>query len=105
MLYEVITKVVEAVPSISYVHRGLERLIEQRDYIDFTHVADRICGLCSFMHSLGYCQAVEEIMAVEVPERALYLRTVWAELSRIHSHLFWLGVAADAFGFESLFIV
>jgi len=97
-------KVIDAIPSISYVHRGLERLIETRDYLDFVHVADRICGLCSFMHSLGYCQAVEEIMAIEVPERALYLRTIWAELSRIHSHVFWLGVAADAFGFESLFM-
>ena len=97
-------KVVDAIPSISYVHRGLERLIENRDYLDFVHVADRICGLCSFMHSLGYCQAVEEIMGIEVPERALYLRTIWAELSRIHSHVFWLGVAADAFGFESLFM-
>ncbi len=74
------------------------------DFIDFVHVADRICGLCSFMHSLGYCQAVEEIMGIEVPERALYLRTIWAELSRVHSHIFWLGVAADAFGFESLFM-
>ncbi|HEY7746597.1 MAG TPA: nickel-dependent hydrogenase large subunit [Desulfuromonadales bacterium] len=97
-------KVIDAIPSISYVHRGLERLIENRDFIDFVHVADRICGLCSFMHSLGYCQAVEEIMAIEVPQRALYLRTIWAELSRIHSHVFWLGVAADAFGFESLFM-
>ena len=97
-------KVIDAIPSISYVHRGLERLVEKRDFIDFAHVADRICGLCSFMHSLGYCQAVEEIMAIEVPERALYLRTIWAELSRIHSHIFWLGVAADAFGFESLFM-
>ena len=97
-------KIVDAIPSISYVHRGLERLIEKRDFIDFVHVADRICGLCSFMHSLGYCQAVEEIMGIEVPERALYLRTIWAELSRIHSHIFWLGVAADAFGFESLFM-
>lgn len=97
-------KVVDAVPSISYVHRGLERLVENRDFIDFVHVADRICGLCSFMHSLGYCQAVEEIMTIEVPQRALYLRTIWAELSRIHSHIFWLGVAADAFGFESLFM-
>ena len=97
-------KVVDAIPSISYVHRGLERLIEKRDYLDFVHVADRICGLCSFMHSLGYCQAVEAIMGIEVPERALYLRTIWAELSRIHSHIFWLGVAADAFGFESLFM-
>ena len=97
-------KVIDAIPSISYVHRGLERLIEHRDFIDFSHVADRICGLCSFMHGLGYCQAVEEIMGIEVPERALYLRSVWAELSRIHSHIFWLGVAADAFGFESLFM-
>jgi len=97
-------KIIDAIPSISYVHRGLERLVEKRDYIDFVHIADRICGLCSFMHSLGYCQAVEQVMAVEVPERALYLRTIWAELSRIHSHIFWLGVAADAFGFESLFM-
>jgi len=97
-------KIIDAIPSISYVHRGLERLIETRDFLDFVHVADRICGLCSFMHSLGYCQAVEEIMGVEVPERALYLRSIWAELSRIHSHIFWLGVAADAFGFESLFM-
>ena len=97
-------KIIDAVPSISYVHRGLERLIENRDFIDFVQVADRICGLCSFMHSLGYCQAVEEIMGIEVPERALYLRTIWAELSRCHSHIFWLGLAADAFGFESLFM-
>lgn len=97
-------KVIDAIPSISYVHRGLERLVEKRDFIDFAHVADRICGLCSFMHSLGYCQAVEEIMGIEVPARARYLRTIWAELSRIHSHIFWLGVAADAFGFESLFM-
>jgi len=97
-------KIIDAIPSISYVHRGLERLVEKRDYVDFVQIADRICGLCSFMHSLGYCQAVEQVMAVEVPERALYLRTIWAELSRIHSHIFWLGVAADAFGFESLFM-
>ena len=107
ILFDLVTedeRVIDAIPSISYVHRGLERLVEKRDFIDFAHVADRICGLCSFMHSLGYCQAVEEIMGIEVPQRALYLRTIWAELSRIHSHIFWLGVAADAFGFESLFM-
>jgi ech hydrogenase subunit E len=97
-------RVVDAIPSISYVHRGLERLIEKRDFIDFVHVADRICGLCSFMHCMGYCQAVEQIMGIEVPQRAVYLRTIWAELSRVHSHIFWLGVAADAFGYESLFM-
>lgn len=97
-------KVVDAVPAISFVHRGLERLVEKRDFIDYIHVADRICGLCSFMHCMGYCQAVEEIMNIEVPERALYLRTIWAELARVHSHIFWMGLAADAFGFESLFM-
>src|SRR3974377_2589017 len=97
-------KIVDASPSISYVHRGLERLIETRDFIDFVHVADRICGLCSFMHSLGYCKAFETIMGIEVPERALYLRTIWAELARVHSHIFWFGVAAGAFGFGGLFL-
>ncbi|MEN6616519.1 MAG: nickel-dependent hydrogenase large subunit [Syntrophorhabdus sp.] len=97
-------KVIDAIPSIGYVHRGLERLVEKRDFVDFIHVADRICGLCSFMHCLGYCQAVEQIMNLDVPERALYLRSIWAELSRVHSHIFWLGVAADAFGFESVFM-
>ncbi len=86
------------------MHRGLEKLVEKKDYQDFVYVAERICGICSFMHGMTYCQAVEEIMGVVVPERALYLRTVWAELSRIHSHLMWLGLAADAFGFESLFM-
>ena len=97
-------KIVDAIPSISYVHRGLEKLVEKRDFVDYVHIADRICGLCSFMHSMGYCQAVEEIMGLEVPERCTYLRVIWAELGRLHSHIFWLGVAADAFGFESLFM-
>lgn len=97
-------KVVDAVPSISYVHRGLERLVEKRDFHDYVHVADRICGLCSIQHAMGYCQAVEAVMTVEVPPRALFLRTIWAELGRLHSHIFWLGIAADAFGYESLFM-
>ncbi len=97
-------KVIEAIPSIGFVHRGLEKLVEKRDYIDYVYVAERICGICSFMHGMGYCQSIEEIMKVEVPERANYLRVIWSELSRIHSHLLWLGLLADAFGFESLFM-
>jgi ech hydrogenase subunit E len=67
------------------------------------HVAERICGICSFIHGQGYCQAVEQLLGVEVSPRAAYLRTMWAEISRIQSHLLWLGLSADAFGFESLF--
>ena len=96
--------VVGAIPSIGYVHRGLEKLVEKRDFKQYSYIAERICGICSCGHGLGYCMAVEEIMGIEVPERAEYLRTIWVEMSRIHSHLLWLGLLADAMGFESLFM-
>ncbi len=97
-------KVVDAVPQIGYIHRGLEMLVEKRDYLDYVHVAERVCGICSFMHGMGYSEAVEAMMGVVVPDRARWLRTFWCELERAHSHLMWIGLAADAFGFESLFM-
>lgn len=97
-------KVVQALPSIGFIHRGLEKLAETKDYIDFVYVAERICGICSFIHGQTYCQAIETIMNIPVPPRALYLRTVWGEFSRIHSHLLWLGLMADGMGFENLFM-
>lgn len=97
-------KVVEAIPSIGYVHRGLEKLVEKKDFNEFTYIVERTCGICSFMHGMGYCESVEHIMNVEIPERAKYLRTIWCEMSRLHSHMLWLGLLADAFGFESLFM-
>ena len=96
--------VIEAVPSIGYVHRGLESLVTKKDFNEMVYVTERICGICSFMHGMGYCNALEAIMQVEVPRRAEYLRTIWCEMSRLHSHLLWLGLLADAFGFESLFM-
>ena len=97
-------KVVEAIPTIGFVHRGLEKLVEKIDYTQYVYVAERICGICSFIHGMGYCQAIEKVMEIEIPERSEYLRTMWAELSRIHSHLLWLGLLSDGFGFESLFM-
>ncbi len=82
-------KVIEAVPSIGYIHRGLELLAPKKEFTDYVYVAERICGICSFMHGMGFCQAVEDVMKVEIPDRAAYLRVYWAELSRIHSHLLW----------------
>ncbi|MBQ8525491.1 MAG: nickel-dependent hydrogenase large subunit [Clostridia bacterium] len=96
-------KVIEAIPSIGFVHRGLESLISKRDFNDYLYVIERTCGICSFMHGMGYCEAVERIFDVEIPDRAKYLRTIWCEMSRLHSHLLWLGLLADAFGFEALF--
>ena len=97
-------KVLEAIPQIGFVHRGLEKLVETRDYNQFIFIAERICGICAFGHSMGYAETVESLMGVEIPRRAEYLRVIWHELSRVHSHILWLGLAADAFGFESLFM-
>jgi len=97
-------KVVEAIPSFGFIHRGLEKLAEKKDFTEFTFVAERICGICSYIHGMGYCQCVEQVLGLEIPPRAKMLRTIWSELSRIHSHMMWLGLAADAFGFENLFM-
>lgn len=97
-------KVVEAIPSIGFIHRGLEKLVEKNEYPEMVYVIERICGICSFGHGWGYCKTVEGNMGIEIPERAEFLRTIWHELSRIHSHLLWLGLLADGFGFESLFM-
>ncbi|WP_292731729.1 nickel-dependent hydrogenase large subunit [Methanoculleus sp.] len=96
--------VVDVVPSIGYIHRGLEQLVQKREFTEYVYVAERICGICSFMHAVGYSQGVEHIMGLEVPDRARYLRTIWSECSRLHSHLLWLGLFADSMGFENLFM-
>lgn len=97
-------KVVEAIPSFGFVHRGMEDLASKRDFNDYLYVVERICGICSYMHGMSYCEGAERIFGVEIPDRAKYLRTIWCELSRLHSHLLWLGLLADAFGFEALFM-
>lgn len=97
-------KIVEAIPAIGYVHRGLEKLTESKEFTQNIFVVERICGICSFMHALAYCQGIEKLMNIQIPERAKYLRVIWAELHRMHSHLLWLGLLADSFGFESLFM-
>jgi ech hydrogenase subunit E len=97
-------KVVDALPAIGYVHRGIEKAAELNEYPQNVFLVERICGICSFTHALCYCQGIEQLMNVEVPARARFLRTVWTELHRMHSHLLWLGLLADAFGFESLFM-
>ncbi|MEW6263802.1 MAG: nickel-dependent hydrogenase large subunit [Thermodesulfobacteriota bacterium] len=97
-------KVVSALPVVGYVHRGLEKLAEHKDFHQAVFLIERICGICSFIHTTAYCQGVEEIMELTVPPRARYLRVIWSELHRIHSHLLWMGLLADSFGFENLFM-
>lgn len=97
-------RVLEAVPAIGYVHRGIEKLVEQKEYEQAVYLVERICGICSFMHAMNFCQGLEEIMGLSVPARAAYLRVMWGELHRMHSHLLFLGLLADSFGFEALFM-
>ena len=96
--------VAEALPAIGYVHRGLEKLAELKDFNQMTYVVERVCGICSFMHSMAYVKGIESIMDIKIPERAEYLRVIWAEIGRLQSHFLWLGLLADSFGFESLFM-
>jgi NADH-quinone oxidoreductase subunit D len=87
---------------LGYNHRGIEKGCEQRSYTQDLYLVERICGICSFSHSTAFVHAVEEIAALEVPPRAKYIRTIIAELERIHSHLLWLGVAGHEIGFDTL---
>lgn len=96
--------VVEGIPALGYIHRGLEGLATKRDFHQMVYVVERVCGICSCIHAMCYCHAIEGLMKLEVPPRAQHLRVIWSELHRIHSHLLWLGCFADGFGFESLFM-
>ncbi|MDD2690007.1 MAG: nickel-dependent hydrogenase large subunit [Candidatus Omnitrophica bacterium] len=87
---------------IGYNHRGIEKACEERTYIQDVYLVERVCGICSHSHSTCFVQAVEEIAGIELPARAKYIRTIIAELERIHSHLLWLGVAGHEVGFDTL---
>lgn len=87
---------------IGYNHRGIEKACEDRTYIQDLYLIERVCGICSHSHSTCFVQAVEEIAGILTPKRAQYIRTLVAELERIHSHLLWLGVAGHEIGFDTL---
>jgi Ni,Fe-hydrogenase III large subunit len=97
-------KIVEVIPRIGYVHRGLEKAAESRPWVQNMYMFERTCGICSFVHSLTYGQAVEGLTIYEVPHRAKFIRTIVAELERIHSHLLWVGLMGHWVGFETLFM-
>ena len=97
-------KIVDVIPRIGYVHRGIERAAQERTWVKNVYLFERICGICSFAHSIAYVQAVETILQFEVPKRARYIRVIIAELERIHSHMLWLGLVGYWTGFDTLFM-
>lgn len=89
---------------IGYAHRGIEALAQTRNLVQAIYLVERICGICSHSHATCFVQAIEEIGGIQPSEQALYIRTLIAELERIHSHMLWLGVMAHEIGFDTLFM-
>lgn len=89
---------------LGYVHRGIEKGTEQRNWIQNIYLLERVCGICSHVHAMAYTLGVEKLAGVTAPPRAQAIRELVAELERIHSHMLWLGVAAHEGGFDTLFM-
>lgn len=89
---------------IGFSFRAIELLAQRRNYIQGLTLVERVCGICSGVHTLTFCMAAEVLAGVRVPPRAQYIRVIVAELERLHSHLLWAGIAADDMGFQSLFM-
>jgi ech hydrogenase subunit E len=84
--------------------RSIERLAESRNYTEVIELTERVCGICSFIHTLALCQAMEQLTGHEPPPRARYIRVIMAELERLHSHVLWAGSACELMGFKSMFM-
>lgn len=86
-----------------YNHRGIEKLGDSTlDYNQVPFLAERICGICGFIHSTCYVEAVETAIGIRAPRRARVIRTLMLEIERIHSHLLWLGIAGHIIGFDTV---
>jgi len=91
-------------PVIGYVHTGIEKTAEDKTYWKVIPIVERMDYLAYYFNAMAYCGAVEQLVQVEVPRRAQYLRVIHLELNRIASHLIWLGTSALDLGAVSIFL-
>jgi NADH-quinone oxidoreductase subunit D len=96
--------VVKAEPVIGYLHTGIEKTCERLTYSQAITLTDRIDYLAPLSNNLGYCLAVEKLLGIEAPKRAQYIRVMLTELTRISSHLVWVGTHAIDLGAMSVFL-
>lgn len=89
---------------IDFNFRSIEYLAERRNFAQVIALMERVCGICSNVHTLSICQAVEHLAEIEPPARALYIRVIMCELERLHSHVLWAGVAGKLMGFKTMFM-
>jgi ech hydrogenase subunit E len=94
----------DATLHVGFNFRAIEWLAQRRNYIQDIALLERICGICSNVHTLTFCLAVERLAGVTPPERAQFIRVIVAELERLHSHILWAGIAAHVMGFQTLFM-
>ena len=97
-------KVVDSDVVIGYLHRGIEKLCENRNYTQIVLLTDRMDYVSAATSNVGYCETVEKLMGIEVPRRARYVRTILSELQRIASHCLWLGTHAMDIGAMTVFL-
>jgi len=96
-------RVLSAKADPGYLHRGFEKLMEYRTTMQNAVLSDRICVFEPLAWNLVHAEAVDQLMGIDVPERARYIRVVLAELSRIQSHIIWYGGMSMGIGFDTGF--
>ena len=96
-------RIVKATPDLGYLHRGVEKLSEGLAYMQIIPHTDRLDYVCAMANNYAYVRAVEKLLAITVPIRAEYIRTIVAEMQRIIGHLFWLGTQALDIGAMTVF--
>ena len=98
-------KIVAVDMELGYNYRRIEEKVRSFSWPKAIVLLGRICGICSSAHTQAFALAVEKINKTEIPKKAKYIRTLGAELERIHSHLLWLGLLGEQAGFETLFML
>ena len=96
--------IVRIMPDIGYLHTGIEKTCEAKFYQQVVPMTDRIDYLCPLTNNLAYCLAVEKLLGLEIPPRGQWLRVLLNELTRINSHLVWLGTHAMDIGAMTVFL-
>ena len=88
---------------MGYLHKGIEKMLENKPVIKCLYITEHICGICSYAHSACFTQAVERLYKIDAPQKVKFIRTIVAELERIHSHMLWFGFAMHEIGYDTLF--
>jgi NADH-quinone oxidoreductase subunit D len=96
--------VVRLKPEIGFLHTGIEKTCEAKFYQQVVPLTDRIDYLCPMTNNLCYCLAVEKLLGLEIPPKAQWMRVLMNELTRINSHLVWLGTHAMDLGAMTVFL-